>query len=597
MMALAARPGTSNEPGIDWNNLLVAAIEKHPDVALINVCVDGIEHEHKWIVEILTNFLDGKSTFTATKDINHTGKALKRACLTASSVKKLGDVYIDPSLFFLCNPKVARDLFITRDFASDALVLGLCHPDVIEKLMDTGVSDQSAAAIALYLFFVRILISATNSTSLTRRQRVAMCWSGFLFMSSIKGINRKTLLNLTVHVIGSLFIFVRSEVVRPWLTSEEFVEHYIGLLRQADKEFNMRSFCEFTDRAMAYWDAIFRSRLNVGGRSCKGYMATLRSFTDAIAVRPAALASAAATAAKRACIDDIRDIPARFNEDDDMSLSAQLFIMIKPIINQVCEDVMPLLKAFGVVGGGSRFARKFNSYGDFVQTFKDFIANVPFVDDVEEEEDDEEDENDDLQDALAGLAERMQTALKIDDTPEDAEFEVPAPETVAANATADEHQGDATQELIDINYETFMGMLRAVNVISQDGPGYNLRGVVSMATSCLRAIDPSTAKQSARSVSHRHQSLLGRWMSRKPCISEEVRSQTEPVSSWILSERVVLVVLCIGEGHACSSWAPVRNEYRHLHGAGMFQAKRDHVRADASAPIPGVGWEEACGKE
>ena len=140
----------SNDWGKDVMKIAVEATEKVGNAVLLNHSTDGVSCEVQWNLDQLKSFLQGKSNQLALTDTNHNAKNLRYQLIGGSSVASIGKFAVDPWLLKLASglPKdvvekpPSKETIRWTDWASDALVLGLASPNVVESLLKVKTHDE-----------------------------------------------------------------------------------------------------------------------------------------------------------------------------------------------------------------------------------------------------------------------------------------------------------------------------------------------------------------------------------------------------------------------------------------------------------------------
>ena len=119
-------------------------------------------------IKSLISFLDEKTNEIAFVDDNHVAEAIRNQILSEAELKTIGSNLIQPGIFALANLNIPKDIYKVKDFASDALVLGICVPKLIKKIMEADVdtlevSKDSKYILSLTLVFLRLFLISTNA--------------------------------------------------------------------------------------------------------------------------------------------------------------------------------------------------------------------------------------------------------------------------------------------------------------------------------------------------------------------------------------------------------------------------------------------------
>ena len=113
-----------------------------------------------------------------------------------------------------------------KDFASDALVLGICDPKLIKMIMEAdvdtlAVSKDSQYILSLTLVFLRLFLISTNADDFDFQLRIAFKWCAMIWFLSAEGIHFTTLKNVVTNTIGSIFVYPHERVKCPRYSTEE----------------------------------------------------------------------------------------------------------------------------------------------------------------------------------------------------------------------------------------------------------------------------------------------------------------------------------------------------------------------------------------
>ncbi|XP_065663502.1 uncharacterized protein LOC136085832 [Hydra vulgaris] len=231
--------------------------------------------------------LHEKTSEVAFIDDNHVVKAIRNQILSGTELKIIGSYLIQPGIFAHASLNISKDLYEVKDFASDALVLGICDPKLIKKIIEAdfnshAISKQSQYILSLTLVFLRLFLISTNADDIDFQLRIAFKWCAMIWFLSIEGIHFTTLKNIVTNTIGSIFLYPQERIKCPRYCTEEPCEHYFGCTRQFEREFTIRGFIQYDDRINQFFSSAFRSALNTGGNSSKGYASTLTGLVASV---------------------------------------------------------------------------------------------------------------------------------------------------------------------------------------------------------------------------------------------------------------------------------------------------------------------------
>ena len=96
--------------------------------------------------------------------MNHAMKSYRSQIVLGSSVKQIGGILIDQGLFQVTPNKIPMDWYKVADYSSDIIVLKLCSPETIKKIIDIQPapekeSDTKAVAVLGKLSLICSLIN------------------------------------------------------------------------------------------------------------------------------------------------------------------------------------------------------------------------------------------------------------------------------------------------------------------------------------------------------------------------------------------------------------------------------------------------------
>ena len=257
-------------------------------------------------------------------------------------------------------------------------------------------------ALVITLFFIRILLMASNADSVDRRQRIAMSWSGLLWFTSI-GLHKTTLRNLAHHVIGSLFVFARANVEVPRHCTEEPCEHSFGIMRRYNREFTIRDFVQLKDKCDKFAEAAFRSHVQIGGRTAKGYLQGLTGFISSSGADPQQPSA-------------IRNKSDGITLGDEDLAASQLFDFIGPIINETTSCMGAIFDAFRVhQRSRSPFAVNYSTVNDLRALAASYLEGQVESPQKDTDTDEKERDNEDDDLLMNSLSERVKRVLMMGD--------------------------------------------------------------------------------------------------------------------------------------------------------------------------------------
>eukprot|EP00918_Siedleckia_nematoides_P101514 GHVU01221756.1.p1 GENE.GHVU01221756.1~~GHVU01221756.1.p1 ORF type:complete len:529 (+),score=56.22 GHVU01221756.1:54-1589(+) len=261
---IAARPQSSNEQTVEYNEMVVKCAKKSPHMHLVSVAADGLSAESKFIKDGLLDFMLGVDNCVYIVDPNHVAKALRSQVVFGSSIITMGNGLVDPGLLMAAGIK--KDLYQVSDFASDGIVLQLCSGATMGKLQALLPYEDviSVLVTALTLFFIRIFLVGVN-TKLLIVDRPCLLWSALIWLTSLRGLNVTTKRNVATSIIGCVFLCLQRGIRAPRLCTTEPLEHTFGNLRQRRREFTVKELIEHMSRLETSFKNMTLHDIKVGG--------------------------------------------------------------------------------------------------------------------------------------------------------------------------------------------------------------------------------------------------------------------------------------------------------------------------------------------
>ena len=157
MKLLCIHPQTTNESAHTFNDHIYNVLKSHKKFEVVSYCMDGVSHESKWVSKVLISFLDEKTNEIAFIDDNHVAKAIRNQIFSGTELKTIGSNLIQLGIFALASLNVPKDIYELKDFASDALVLGICDPKLIKKIMEADVDTLAVSKDSQYIFSLTLV--------------------------------------------------------------------------------------------------------------------------------------------------------------------------------------------------------------------------------------------------------------------------------------------------------------------------------------------------------------------------------------------------------------------------------------------------------
>ena len=161
---IAARPGKTNEVCNDFTVDVMESVASHDNIECISVAFDGLSSEAIFTRNQIYDYLSGKTNIIGVMDMNHAMKSYRSQIVLGSSVKQIGGILIDQGLFQVTPNKIPMDWYKVANYSSDIIVLKLCSPETIKKIIDIQPapekeSDTKAVAVLGKLSLICSLIN------------------------------------------------------------------------------------------------------------------------------------------------------------------------------------------------------------------------------------------------------------------------------------------------------------------------------------------------------------------------------------------------------------------------------------------------------
>ena len=298
-------------------------------------------------------YLDGKQNFMGIADPNHNGKNGRGQIVSGTSPSSIGWFVADP--WMLKKAGVAKELYRIVDWASDGLVLKLCSPKTISKLMTCHITDVgNLSTLVVSLTFIRLRIYSVNASNLCWKERCIYQFLSLLWFTSfhtpyryvIRIVNMKltqlillfisTMLpnkrNMLLETVGLLFLFTRDDVSQGSRLTSECNEHTYGFWRMIIREFSVEQLIRIVQKVTLKTEAIFESNLEVSRlNKFKGYQSGTQDFINRL---------------KQGC-----NTHGLVHVDLTRPAVDQLWTEVKGIVSFCVSLMTPFLKSFGVEEG------------------------------------------------------------------------------------------------------------------------------------------------------------------------------------------------------------------------------------------------------
>jgi hypothetical protein len=103
--------------------------------------------------------------------------------VTGTSPSSIGSFVLDP--WHLKMAGVAQELYRIEDWASDTVVLHLCSPLTVTKLINAGFDDVgNLSVLVVTLIFIRLRNYSVNARDLNWKDRCMYQWCSLLWFTS-----------------------------------------------------------------------------------------------------------------------------------------------------------------------------------------------------------------------------------------------------------------------------------------------------------------------------------------------------------------------------------------------------------------------------
>ena len=287
---IAARPQSNNESNefiIDMKRAVSQALQESSTnaKAFVNFAVDGVSCESKHVWTSSCDFLFKKANHVGSTDTNHNIKCWRYQIIAGAGEQgcTIGNLMIDSCYL---RSFVSIDVWCPSDFASDLLVLRLCSHDTILKISQTETSfgctiEGDKGVLGLTLFFMRLHLYAINGKNAPATHRAVYMWCSMLWLTSINGACIVTKRNIVSETIAFMFIILRSDTLKPFLSTSEPAEHFFGMLRQSIREFTCLEFIQLAENQIRRVEQMYKHNFRPSRDPSKGCSATYEKFYDA----------------------------------------------------------------------------------------------------------------------------------------------------------------------------------------------------------------------------------------------------------------------------------------------------------------------------
>ena len=152
------------------------------NAALLNEATDGVSCETENNKTITLSYLRGDKNYLGLTDNHHNIKNGRGQAVSGSSASSIGHFVVDPWLLKLAG--VSKELYRIIDWANDAIVLKLCSPSTISKLIKCEFEDVgNLSALVMSLTFLRLRAYSVDARGLNWRERCIYQYSSLLWFT------------------------------------------------------------------------------------------------------------------------------------------------------------------------------------------------------------------------------------------------------------------------------------------------------------------------------------------------------------------------------------------------------------------------------
>ena len=153
------------------------------NACLLNVSTDGVSCDVDNNKKINLDYLSGRSNTLALVDNKHNNKNARGQAVTGTSPSTIGCYVLDP--WHLKMAGVAQELYRIEDWAADTVVLRLCSPLTITKLINSGFDDVgNLSVLVVTLTFIHLRNYSVNARDLNWKDRRMYQWCSLLWFTS-----------------------------------------------------------------------------------------------------------------------------------------------------------------------------------------------------------------------------------------------------------------------------------------------------------------------------------------------------------------------------------------------------------------------------
>ena len=199
----------------------------------LNSAVDGVSCESFMIQESLLNYMAGDVCYVGFIDTNHNVKNNRYQMIGGSCTAIIGGYLYDIGL--LQAAEVTRELWQPEDFSSDLLILKLDIHTTFHKIVDVKTNDVGDSAVTFLSLYMAILRTyAFNAKDVPWDERLIYHWTTTMWFTSFYKSDKTFCTNqrnIVTESIAMAFLFPRSGLQNPRVTTTETREHTFGGIR------------------------------------------------------------------------------------------------------------------------------------------------------------------------------------------------------------------------------------------------------------------------------------------------------------------------------------------------------------------------------
>ena len=150
------------------------AASQDGNACLLNVSTDGVSCDVENNMKINLDYLYGMSNTLALVDNKHNNKNARGQAVTGTSPPSIGSY-----------AGVAQELYRIEDWAADTVVLRLCSPSTISKLINGGFEDVGNLSVLIVtMTFICLCVFSVNAQDLNWKDSCMYQWCSLLWFTS-----------------------------------------------------------------------------------------------------------------------------------------------------------------------------------------------------------------------------------------------------------------------------------------------------------------------------------------------------------------------------------------------------------------------------